>query len=403
MSDAHISGVEGSGRGPARAPLAAAEETTPGQCPVVVLPDGTWAVRGHADVLHVVTNPDVYVSGGRHHLHIPNGLDGDVHRRFRALVDRHLDDRRIVPLAPMIREVTDAVAADLVTAAASPDIVHDYGRHVAVQVQCRWLGWPQELESDLLTWIDDNFAATRSGDRAANAEVAARFDSIVTGIVASRRQLEAAGQPLPDDPTTRLMHDRVEDPATASGSRPLTDPELVSLLRNWTSGDLGSIAASIGVVVHHVAREPELQDRFRALAADEEAHTEELDAAVDEMLRIDDPFPTNRRLATRATELAGYELPVGTRVSVNWTAANRDERVFGDPDAYRPAENRAANIVYGAGPHVCPGRVLSTLQIRGALAALLRATTRIVLDPERHPLRYPFPSRGFDTVPVLLS
>lgn len=388
---------------PVRLPMAAAEETTPGECPVVVLPDGTWAVRGHADVLHVVTTPEIYASGGRHHLHIPNGLDGEVHRRFRDVVDRHLDDSRILPLAPMIREVTDAVVHDLVATNRAPEIVHDYGRLVAVRVQCRWLGWPESLEGELLTWIDDNFAATRSGDRHANMEVAARFDRIVTGIVSARREQEAGGQPLPDDPTTRLMHDRVEDPATATGERPLSDPELVSLLRNWTAGDLGSIAASIGVAVHHVARDARVQAHLRTLAAAEEEHTDELDAAVDEMLRIDDPFPTNRRLATKPTQLAGYEVPAGTRVSVNWTAANRDERIFGDPDAFRPAENRPQNIVYGAGPHVCPGRVLSTLQIRGALAALLRATTQITLDPDRAPVRYPFPSRGFDTVPVLLT
>jgi cytochrome P450 len=107
-------------------------------------------------------------------------------------------------------------------------------------------------------------------------------------------------------------------------------------------------------------------------------------------------------VVTTATELAGWTLPAGTPVALNWTAANRDERVFGDPDDYRPADNRTANLVYGAGPHVCPGRLLSTLQIRGALAALLRATTEIGHDPDRPPTRELFPSRGYDTVPVVL-
>lgn len=387
---------------PIQLPRSAAEEATPGECPVVVLPDGSWAVRGHADVLQVATSPELYASGGRRHRHIPNSLDGEEHRRFRALVDVHLDDSRILPLMPMIREVSDRLASDL-TQRTHLEVVQDFGRHVAVQVQCRWLGWPDDLQETLLRWIDDNFAASRSGDPQRNTEIAERFDRIVSDIVEARRALEASGEQLPQDPTTALMHESVEDPQAREGRRPLTHAELVSLLRNWTAGDLGSIAASIGVVVHHVAADRAEQDRLRALARDEAAHTEELDAAVDEMLRINDPFPTNRRVTTEETVLAGHRAPAGTVVAINWTAANRDERVFGDPDAYRPERNREANIVYGAGPHVCPGRVLSTLQIRGALAALLRATSSIALDPDRPPVRYPWPSRGFDTVPVLLS
>lgn len=398
--DAHVEEL------PAEPPEATVE-TTPGECPVVRLEDGTWAVRGHADVLHVATTPEVFSSAARRHLHVPNGMDGEEHRRFRAVVDRHLDDSRILPLAPMIMDVADQAAAELVGGSGSGsgtrvEVLHDYGRQIAARVQSRWLGWPEALEPELLRWIDDNFAATRSRDPRRNAEVAEHFDRIVHRVVQERRDLEERGEPLPDDPTSRLLHDEVEDPEAPGGRRPLSEPELVSMLRNWTAGDLGSIAASIGVVVHHVAQDVTLQDRLRELAREESRHTDELDAAVDEMLRINNPFPSNRRVVTTSTELAGYTFPTGTPVAINWTAANRDERRFGDPDEYSPAENRAANIVYGAGPHICPGRVLSTLQIRGALAALLRATTEISLDPDREATREDWPSRGFDTLPVVL-
>lgn len=388
-----------------RVPPAAALENTPGECPVVLLPDGTWSVRGHADVVHVATTPEVFSSATHRHLHVPNGMDGAEHRRFRAVVDAHLADERILPLAPMIREVAEEAAAEVVRAAEADavDILHSYGRHIAVRVQCHWLGWPLDLEPELLGWIDDNFAAARSGDPTRNAEVAEHFDRILMGILDRRRAQLETGRSLPDDPTTTLLDDRVADPRAPDGSRHLTDAELVSLLRNWTAGDLGSIASSIGVVVHHIARDPELQERLRLLARHEDEHCETLDAAVDEMLRIADPFPYNHRVTREETELAGYLIPAGTRIAINWTAANRDERVFGRPDAYRPAENRPANLVYGTGPHVCPGRLLSTMQIRAALAALLRATTRIRLDEARPPVLEQWPSRGFETVSVRLE
>jgi cytochrome P450 len=41
---------------------------------------------------------------------------------------------------------------------------------------------------------------------------------------------------------------------------------------------------------------------------------------------------------------------------VLWASANRDEAVFGDPDAFEPIANRRHNLVYGRGLHYCPRR-----------------------------------------------
>ena len=49
------------------------------------------------------------------------------------------------------------------------DAVGDIGAVYAVRAQCAWLGWPSELESRLLQWIQDNRSATRSGDPAPEA------------------------------------------------------------------------------------------------------------------------------------------------------------------------------------------------------------------------------------------
>lgn len=78
------------------------------------------------------------------------------------------------------------------------------------------------------------------------------------------------------------------------------------------------------------------------------------------MLRIDDPFLVSRRVASVETQVAGFAIEAGTRVYLNWTSANRDESVFGDPDGYRPEEHAAQNLVYGTGVDVCPGRPLAT-------------------------------------------
>ena len=138
---------------------------------------------------------------------------------------------------------------------------------------------------------------------------------------------------------------------TEVNGRRLSDAEIVSVLRNWTGGDLGSIAQCVGVLVHHLAAHPQLQDRLRADVADAE-----LDAVLDEILRIDDPFVSNRRVTTCPLTIAGVALPAAARVKLNWTSANRDEAVFGDPNALDPRANAERNLVYGIGRHACPGR-----------------------------------------------
>lgn len=42
-----------------------------------------------------------------------------------------------------------------------------------------WLGWPPDLEEELVEWIRDNHAATRSGNRDRMGEVAERFDRMI--------------------------------------------------------------------------------------------------------------------------------------------------------------------------------------------------------------------------------
>lgn len=121
------------------------------------------------------------------------------------------------------------------------------------------------------------------------------------------------------------------------------------------------------------------------------------------MLRIDDPFLTNRRVTTVETRVGDFVLEPGTRVHLNWTSANRDEAVFGDPDAYRPEVNAPHNLVYGVGPHVCPGRSLATLELVVLTEALLTTTTAIALVDDEAPVRETYPLGGWRRVMVRLD
>ena len=355
-------------------------------CPLSRGTNGRWIVVGHADTLAVVTDPDKYSSRVSRFLQIPNGLDGFASAEARRLLDPFFSPERMAALRPDLERVASELMA-AVPFGHMVDAVNDLGSTYAVRAQSAWLGWPAEIEPELLAWMDDNHAATRSGDLARTAEVAHRFDGIIRQLLMPRRR-QPSGPPK--DVTAELMRLRHLDGSAWS------EEEIVSVLRNWTGGDLGSLALCTGVTLHRLATHPDLADELR------EAGDAEFDQAVDEILRIDDPFVSNRRVATRPTELAGQAIEPGDQLVVNWTAANRDPAVFGDPDAYRPQHNAAANLVYGAGPHICPGRPLATLELRVLLRAVL-AKSRVRLDPDSEPEREQPPVGGFRRVPVVLE
>jgi cytochrome P450 len=95
-------------------------------------------------------------------------------------------------------------------------------------------------------------------------------------------------------------------------------------------------------------------------------------------------------------------IPAGERVIVLWASANRDERVFGDPDEFRLDRNPADNLLYGDGVHACPGAPLARLELRIVMDELLAATASIERADEA-PQRATYPGSGWTSLPLRLG
>lgn len=222
-------------------------------------------------------------------------------------------------------------------------------------------------------------------DRYFTDDALAGFEPTLRSI---RTQLDARrGRPA-TDPTGSLLEDRLD-------GRPLSDEEIVSIIRNWSVAELGTIAASAGVVAGFLARHPDVQEQLRADPG-------LLDVATDEIQRMNSPFVASRRRVTVATEIAGTPLEAEDRVYVVWTSANRDPRVFGDPDEFRLDRDPADNLVYGRGEHYCPGARLARLELRVLFEELFSGT--IVIAPgAQAPVPARYPAGGWSRLPVRLT
>jgi cytochrome P450 len=348
--------------------------------------DAHWVVLRHAEVLAAANDADVFSSTVTTRRAIPNSLDGTEHAAYRRVIDRYLTDDRVGREESQCRTHAAAIV-DALPRGVTVRTIADIGTPFAVRSQSAWLGWPSHLEEELVGWIQDNHSASRSGSRDQMRNVAERFDQMIRELLEARRNIPRT------DVTGELLDDQVD-------GRPLSTEEIVSILRNWTAGDLGSLATSVGVLVHFLAVKPTIQQEFRELV--DAGDSVGLVQAIEEVLRIDDPFVSNRRVTTRATTLGGVEMNEGEEVLLNWTSANRDGLVFDNPDRYDPAANAASNLVFGTGPHVCPGRALTLMELRVMLEELLGRTMWIELAQDRAAVRESAPVGGWARVPVVL-
>lgn len=344
-----------------------------------------WVLLKHAEVIATAKDHERFSNSVSHYLQIPNGLDGDEHTKYREVIDRYLSKEALKPYIPTFKKVAVQLMREL-PKGVMLDAVSDIGAVFAVRAQCEWLGWPSKLEPPLLKWMADNHAATRSKNRKTMEKVAKQFDEIILSIIRPRRAKEVQEN---NDVTTQLCQD-------VTIGRLLTETELISILRNWTGGDLGTIALCVGVIVHHIAQQPTLIEQLRA------AKDIEVEAFIDEVLRIDDPFVSNRRVTTCPVRIGGQDIPSGAKVKLNWTSANRDELIF-DNNEFNPDRNKANNLIYGIGKHACPGRLLATWELRIMLQTLLSSVQTIKLVPNQQVEREIAPLGGFQRVPIVFS
>jgi cytochrome P450 len=124
-----------------------------------------------------------------------------------------------------------------------------------------------------------------------------------------------------------------------------------------------------------------------------------LPTAVEEMLRWWTPVMVFRRTATADTEVGGVPVRAGQKVVVSFTSANRDERVFADPDRFDIRRQPNPHLVFGHGPHFCLGAHLARVQVRALFAELLARTSSIEYAGPPALLRSTF-QRGVKRLPI---
>ncbi len=341
-----------------------------------------WSVFAHADVLRILNDPARFSSVVSRHVAVPNGMDPPEHTVYRRLIEPYFSLERVEAFRPVCQQIATELLAGW-RGTPPGDVVQAYALPFAVRIQCAFLGWSLDLQEFLTGWTQRSHEATLAQDRPALTALATEFEGLVGRMLDERRQAHA---PASQDVTAALLHETVD-------GQPLDAAAIASILRNWTVGEIGTIAAAVGILAEWLARHTDVQDRLRrqpALQAE----------AIDEILRLHGPLATNRRVATCPVEVGGRVIPAGGRITLHWTSANRDGRVFDAPGEFRLGRNPDDNLLYGAGIHVCPGAPLARMELCVALQALLDAVAE--WTPAGPPAPDHYPAIGFACVPLQL-
>jgi cytochrome P450 len=106
-----------------------------------------------------------------------------------------------------------------------------------------------------------------------------------------------------------------------------------------------------------------------------------------------------RRTALVDCEIGGQPIRAGEKVVVFFSAANRDERAFADPDAFDITRAPNDHLSFGHGPHFCLGAHLARCQLRAIFAAVLDQLGEVELDGKPVRLRSNF-QNGIKHLPI---
>ena len=92
--------------------------------------------------------------------------------------------------------------------------------------------------------------------------------------------------------------------------------------------------------------------------------------AANEAVRMASPVRSFARHVSRDAKVGDVRIPEGARVMMQFASANRDHRVFEDPDRFDITRHPRHHLGFGRGIHMCVGEHLAQMEMIALLEAI---------------------------------
>jgi cytochrome P450 len=297
--------------------------------------------------------------------------DPPYHTRARRLVSRAFTARNVDKRQPRI--------ADLVTELVEPlrgredvDFLNEFAFTLPVVVIAEYLGVPAEAREDIKRWSDDLggviFVRGDDDQRLARAEKACEeLAAFLRPILEQRRRAPQ------EDLITGMLQAEDDD-----GDR-LTEEEIIA---NVILMVFAGHETTMNLLANGIVAFEEHPEQWARLHREPDLGR----SAAEELLRYDGPIRAMARWAREPLELGGRQIQANDRVLLVQSAANRDPRVFADPDRLDIARRPNRQLTFGQGIHTCLGGPLARLETAEAIGHLAAQFARVEVLTEE--LRY---------------
>lgn len=359
--------------------------------------DEFWAITRHHDVVEVSRKFQTYSSAKKGSLmnEAPTEIDNDgarllidldppQHTRLRTLVNRGFTPKAMRMLETHFRDVAVRLIEEAIDL-GEVDFVDKISAELPLIAIAELVGIPVEDRRKVFDWSnamiganDPEFAADPEAGMVAATELY---------MYANQLAVERKKSPQ-DDIITTLITEHDGDVLTEH------EFDLFMLLLAVAGNETTRNGISHGVVAM-----TENPDQWRRMQAEPGLVV----SAVEEILRWATPVNYFRRAATCDVTLHGVEIKEGESVTMFYPSANRDERVFTDPDRFDIARNPNPHVTFGGGgPHFCLGSNLARLEMKILFEELAKRVRNIELTGAVQKLRSSF-IHGIKHLPVRLA
>lgn len=349
-------------------------------------------VSRHADVLAMLLDPSQWRNGDGPGVFVQTGgvlgaADDPDHRRQRRVLQDGFRPATIASLGVRIESIGRRLWDRAFSEHGEGDFVRLFAFPFPAEVIAELLGVRPEDRDRFGEWSDDIVDGLGGGDLSLVERANVGIYGIVDRLVEERRAAIDEGREPPDDLVTVMTR------AVLAGE--LTHGEVRRLSQQILVAGHETTASLISLMLYRLVTD---RDLFATLRR----RPELVDPAVEEFLRFDSPVQGLFRSNREACRLGEFDLAPGTKVQLLFAAANRDPRVWTEPDVIDPerfASGSRPHLAFGWGVHHCIGNALARHEARFALRSMLETFDDIELIGDVA-VNFPFILRGLTTLPV---
>ncbi len=353
---------------------------------------GFWALSRYGDVLAAFKEPLLFSNAQGVSLERSSAgqasalasflaMDPPRHDQMRALVARGFTPRRVADLEPRIRDLATQYI-DRFIAGGHCDIIQDFAARLPMDVVSELLGVPASDRDMLRVWADTVLHREEGSPAVPPAAVDAtrRLVGYFGELLRTRRA----------QPGSDLVSALID--ADVDGER-LRDPEIIAFLFLMIIAGNETTTKLLGNALYWLWKNPSQRAAVRR-------EPTLVPNWVEETLRYDGSTQMLARTVTRDVELHGQTMRAGDRLLLLIGAANRDDRVFTDPDVFDVRRDTSQHIAFGKGTHFCLGASLARLEARIGLEEIHARLPDFDIDGTRL-VRVHSPNvRGFASLPI---